>query len=101
MKTMLRLTTYLFLLSALSTLLTMPASAQPVVDAEGGMPPPPGPYLSSRPQLELNNVPQRNTNRIPFVGSMPSMPMRNMPMPNMPNQFPASPQWWHGPMMGR
>jgi hypothetical protein len=98
MKTMSRLTTYLFLLSALGTLLMMPVGAQSAMDAAGTMPPPPGPYLSSRPQLELNNMPQRNSSRIPFVGNMPSMPMRNMPMPS---QFPASPQWWQGPMMGR
>lgn len=77
-------------------LLAAPVGAMPVDGAAvAAMPPPPGPYLSSRPQLELPERAPRNETRLPFVGTMPSMPMRTMPTPN---QFPAPPAWWRGPM---
>lgn len=97
---MLRITAYNFLLLSVGSVLAVSAGAQPVVDDEGAaLPPPPGPYISSRPQLTLNALPQRNSNRMPFMGNMPSMPM-SMPMRGMPvpNQFPAPSPWWRGPV---
>lgn len=93
---MLRIIAFIFLLLSASSFLAVPASAQPSLEDDGVFPPPPGPYISSLPQLVLNTLPQRNNSRIPFMGNMPSMPMP-MPMRTMPNQFPAPSQWWRGP----
>lgn len=88
---MLRSTAFIFLLLFVSGFLAVPVSAQSSVEDTWGGAPPPGPYISSRPQLVLSTTPQRNNSRIPFMGNMPSMPM------SMPNQFPAPSRWWRGP----
>ena len=90
---MLRTTSTLLMLLTATCLLPLSVSAQ---TSEGAMPlpPPPGPYISSRPQLETRSVVPPNNNRMPFVGNMPS-PMRYMPPTNQP---PTPPPWWRGPM---
>ena len=94
---MLRITATLSMLLLAVTLLPLSASAQAPVEGEGAMqlPPPPGPYLSSRPQLDAHSIVPANSNHMPFVGNMPSMPMRTMPRFN---QLPTPPPWWRGPV---
>ena len=71
-----------FLVSAES--LELEARAQP-------LPPPPGPYVSSRPQLE----PYTNNNRMPTFNNMQQVPMRYIPDPR---QMQTVPPWWRGPV---
>ncbi len=94
---MLRTTVSMMLLLCAGAWLPLPAGAQTSVGADNSMPlpPPPGPYVSSRPQLELAGASQRNNNQLPFVSNMPSMPMRYMPTPR---QLPAPPPWWRRSM---
>lgn len=94
---MLRTSATLSMLLLVATLLPLSASAQTAAEGEGLMPllPPPGPYLSSRPQLEARSAAPVNGSRMPFVGNMPSMPMRTMPRSN---QLPTPPPWWRGPV---
>ncbi|MDH5784384.1 MAG: hypothetical protein OEZ16_02095 [Chromatiales bacterium] len=59
--------------------------------------PPPGPYVSSRPNINPSSTPQQErANRLPFVGNMPTptMPMRYMPSPD---QYVPPPPWWGKP----
>lgn len=90
----LRTTASVMVLFSALMMLAPPVSAQ-VHAGSIMLPPPPGPYVSSRPQLEMRGEPQRNNSRMPYVGNMPSMPMRYMPPSR---QFPAPPPWWRGPM---
>ncbi len=87
-----RTSSNLLMLLTATCLLPLTVSAQ---ISEGAMPlpPPPGPYISSRSQLETSTVTPANNNRMPFVGNMPS-PMRYMPPAN---QLPTPPPWWRGP----
>jgi len=82
---------------SVGTLLPAAVVAQPAGKAEEVMPlaPPPGPYISSRPNLDVNNMPSQEGNRMPFIGTMPPPPMRYMPSPR---QMSVPPQWWYGPM---
>ena len=96
---MLRPSPYPFIvLFLLGTLLNLPVRAQSAAGSVAATPPPPGPYLSSRPQLDMPSSPRSSNNRIPFVGTMPMMPM--MPMRGMPlhNYYPAPAPWWRDPM---
>jgi hypothetical protein len=83
------------LLLCVGTLLAVPAGAEPLTGTAMAMPPPPGPYLSSRPQLNSPERAQRNDNRPPFMGSVPAMPMGTMPLPR---QVPVPAPWWRDPM---
>ena len=89
-----RLSILILLLLALQ----LPAAAEsrdPLMGASAeALPPPPGPYVSSRPQLAQSQIQGGNT-RVPFIGTMPS-PMGYMPYPG---QFsaPPPPRWWGGP----
>lgn len=74
------------------------AGVEGVNDGEQQLPPPPGPYVSSRPNLQATPpMTQEESNRLPFIDNMPTpnMPMRYMPSPR---QFPVPNQWWRGPM---
>lgn len=79
----------------------MATGAQAVGEVTEGpqqLPPPPGPYVSSRPNLQAAPAGQQDTpNRLPFFGNMPAptMPLRYMPSPR---QFSPPAQWWRGPM---
>lgn len=94
---MLRTTATFSMLLLAATLLPLSASAQAPAEEQRALPlpPPPGPYFSSRPQLETRSVAPANSNRMPFVGNMPSMPMRTMPRSN---PLPTPPPWWRGPV---
>ncbi len=87
------------LLSAM-LLLPVPVSAQVLSVTYEGMllAPPPGPYVSSRPQLESQvNATRQSTNRMPFIGNIPA-PAVPMHYPPSPRQVPAPPRWFYGPM---
>lgn len=75
------------------SMFTLPVSAQ--LESDGSwavpLPPPPGPYVSSRQWLEPKPVAQRNNSGMPFFNNMPMAPGRYMP----PAQVP--PRWWYGP----
>ncbi len=94
---MLRSTTTLRMLLCAGIMLPLSVSAQVLGGNEGAMPlpPPPGPYISSRPQLETSSVAPRGNNRMPVFGNMPALPMHYMPPSN---QLPTPPPWWRGPM---
>lgn len=79
-----------------SILVSVGAHAQPLPDNVGSelLPPPPGPYLSSRQRLAQSPLPTGGDNRLPFDGTMPS-PMRYLPSPNQP---PYPPVWWGNPV---
>ena len=80
----------------LMLLMPLGVSALPDNVELGMLPPPPGPYLSSRQRLEPAQMPVRGDDRRPFDGNMP-MPMRYMPSPH---QLPYPPMWW-GSQTGR
>jgi hypothetical protein len=94
---MLRTIATTILLFSFSSLASMTASAQAAADPamQEALPPPPGPYVSSRPQLNDERTPRRSRKRMPVSGNMPVEPLRYMPSPR---QMPAPPQWWRGPM---
>ena len=69
------------------------AEQTPTAVNDGALPPPPGPYVSSRTKLTDGGKQSNNTMNMPFIGNMPSQPMRYMPAPN---QFPAPGPMWPG-----
>ncbi len=86
------------LLFTVATLLPLSVPAQSQPDETGMMmlAPPPGPYVSSRPDLDSRPLSQQGGNRMPLIGNLPRMnePMRYMPSPR---QMPAPPPWWYRP----
>lgn len=59
------------------------------------LPPPPGPYVSSRSDIADNGDQGDSNITMPFVGNMPSNPMRYMPGHQpMPSPY----RMWPGPM---
>jgi hypothetical protein len=93
-------TTVSTLLLSCAALLSAPLCAQGVADGQGmtPLPAPPGPYISSRPTLE----PGGGGGRAPLPANMPLLPMPTAPMQYIPRpqQFPAPPVRWRGPMGG-
>lgn len=94
---MLRTLATTILLFSFGPLSSVSASAQAMADPamQETLPPPPGPYISSRPQLDGERTSRRGSKREPFTGNMPVEPLRYMPSPR---QMQVPPQWWHGPM---
>ena len=89
---------FLPLLLLMGVMATGVQASGEAADGLNQLPPPPGPYVSSRPNLQVTPAGQQGTtNRLPFVGNMPAptMPMRYMPSPQ---QLPSPPPWWRGPM---
>lgn len=89
------------LLLCLGLAIPLSSTAQVVNEEAGALPPPPGPYVSSR--TKLKDAPSESSDsgmNLPFMGDMPmqGMPMRYMPSPN---QMPAPPFGWRGPMTWR
>jgi hypothetical protein len=91
--------TLLLLLSGTLLLpVSVPAQAPSGTSEEMLLAPPPGPYVSSRPQLEpRGGFPQQSQNRLPFISNMPApaVPLRYLPSPR---QVTAPPRWFYGPM---
>ena len=91
-------TLLLFFPGALLLPVSISAQTPPATNEAMRLAPPPGPYVSSRPQLELRgSAPQRSRTRMPFIGNMPApaVPMRYLPSPR---QVPTHPRWFYGPM---
>lgn len=87
----------LLLLSWTTAGFAVQAGEVEVVNGPSMLPPPPGPYISSRQDLTQTRPLQGNRNRMPFMGDMPNpnLPLRYMPAPR---QFPAPGNWWNGPV---
>ena len=89
---------FLPLLLSMGLMATGAQAGGEVAEGPQQLPPPPGPYVSSRPNLQTAPaVQQGSSNRLPFIGDVPepTMPMRYMPLPQ---QLPSPPPWWRGPM---
>lgn len=86
----------LFLLSAANVYAEALQQA-PAGDLMMPLPPPPGPYISSRPVLPPYGGPQQHYGQAPMGNLSPQRAMRG-PYWQAPPQMPAPTQWWYGPM---